>query len=91
MAKDTERLIMDIEDYISYLMKLDWFYEMSDDYSVWSRGEHTMKIAVHMASKSPAHRYAFEAVKEYRTNSTLSVGDAATKFRTEIDKARSMK
>lgn len=50
-----------------------------------------MRIAVHMANKSPAHKHAFEAVKEYKTNSTLSVGDAAAKFRTEIDKARNMK
>lgn len=82
---------MELDLYIEMLLKLDWFYDYSDDYRVWKAENEKMKNAKFYINSSPAHKAAFKVVEEYKTNSKLSVGDAAHKFRTEIDKVKEMK
>lgn len=53
---------MNISDYKDYLDKLDWFYEYSDDYSVYSKGRQEMVNARQLAELSLEHKEMFDTM-----------------------------
>jgi len=63
------KLVESEEYYRSLLANADWYYEMSDDYNVWKRGNDTFKILY------PQQRYLDpdgSIWNEYRPKGALS-------------------
>lgn len=55
---------MNIEEYKKFLKRMDWLYEYSDNYSVYSKGKRDMANARRYADTSEEHKQAFyEAYK----------------------------
>jgi|GEM_PF-896302 len=51
---------MDLEQYWEKLNNFDWFYEYSDDHSVWQRGRIAASKIAAIAIESPEHRALYD-------------------------------
>lgn len=51
--------------YWDELSKLDWFYELSDDYSVWKRGEAAFRRAENKSKAHPEYHDLYRAFQDF--------------------------
>lgn len=58
-------MLSQLEIYIQRLMKFDWYYEYSDDHSVWTRAnrEHTELLG--LSHSGEAFYLAYRAISQY--------------------------
>lgn len=64
-----------LSEYYTMLEKADWTYAMSDDHSVWRRGDSAMSKLVSISRQSPEHLTMFNAMKEhYWSNPVMKDG-----------------
>lgn len=60
--------MLTLEEFVKYINKLalhDWFFDYSDDPSVWKRGNASHRQLVEEAAKHPVLAQALEAWEEY--------------------------
>lgn len=53
-----------LKEYDAKLARFDWFYEMSDDQSVWERGRAAHSLVLAEAKKSPQHQELYDLWKK---------------------------
>jgi hypothetical protein len=80
--------MIELEDYINQLMLFDWFYEMTDDHSVWSSNNNKMTQFILKAKTDPRYKAAFNAVKEYMSDQFGT--NAPQQLRIQLEKARNL-
>lgn len=59
---------MDIAQYFNLLEAHDWFYEFSDDHSVWSRGHEEHNRLKSIANQSDLHERLYNAFIAYHSS-----------------------
>jgi hypothetical protein len=55
---------MDLEKYKKLLKEHDWYYQYSDDHSVWRAGSHSHNVLWHFAKQSPEHLKAYQDMRK---------------------------
>ena len=78
----------DLENYINQLLCFDWFYEMTDDYTIWSQNNNKMTKLILKAKSDKAFKAAFTAVKEYMSNRFGT--NASEQLKNKLDEARNL-
>jgi hypothetical protein len=53
--------IKDINDYVRLLDTHDWFFEYSDDHSVWTKGKKAQTILTNKFKQSPVYEELYSA------------------------------
>lgn len=81
-------MMTELEDYINQLLLFDWFYEMTDDHSVWSSNNNKMTEFILKAKTDPKYKAAFVAVKEYMSNRFGN--NAPQQLKIQLEQARNM-
>lgn len=56
---------MNLTEYYDRLEKADWFYEFSDDHSVWKRGSTEFANLRGLAKQSSEHQALFDAFRTH--------------------------
>jgi hypothetical protein len=54
-----------LEKYIADLLRHDWFYEYSDDHSVWRAGKSERSRLIALADTGKSFKMAYDAVARY--------------------------
>lgn len=57
-----------LKEYYNLLDKHDWFYEYSDDFSVWSAGQNKRQKLLAIAKESDTHKQLYIAFEQYKFN-----------------------
>lgn len=63
-----------LTDYYDMLLNHDWFYEFSDDHSVWKKGRLAQTELQRIASESPEHRKLFNGFNDHHFSGPLYNG-----------------
>lgn len=58
-------MLSQLETYIQRLMKFDWYYDYSDDHSVWSRANRENTELFALSHSGEAFSMAYKAVSKY--------------------------
>lgn len=64
--KIPEKSIIDLDEYKKLLINHDWFYQYSDDYSVWKRGNSENRVIASHKNDSEEHSKLFEKYCPYK-------------------------
>lgn len=56
---------MELGEYYDELEKHDWFYDYSDDHSVWRRGQAARNKLSSIASQSPEHKALWDGFNKH--------------------------
>lgn len=54
-----------LRDYWDKLSRHDWYYNYSDDGSVWRRGEENESKLIAISRQSPEHKALYDGFKEH--------------------------
>lgn len=57
--------MISLEAFWTVLCRHDWYFEFSDDFSVWKRGAESESQVKTIASQSDKHQQLFEAFQNY--------------------------
>lgn len=57
--------MMELQEYYEELGKHDWFYQYSDDHSVWRHGESARARLASIANQSPEHRALWDGFNKH--------------------------
>lgn len=56
---------MSLQDFYDRLDKADWYYQMSDDGSVWRSGERAFGELQDIAKESPEHQALYDSFSKH--------------------------
>ena len=77
-----------LEEFIKRLMRFDWFYQYSDDYSVWKRAQREHDQIRAVADTGRPFKMAYDAVAKYM-NQDHKVRDFA-QLDNQLNEARAL-
>jgi len=71
---------MDIKEYTERLRSHDWYFAMSDDFSVWQRGSISLRELKSLADSSQNHARMFKLASEYSCQASGSDYEKAWRY-----------
>ena len=66
---------MKLSEYYDQLERHDWFYEYSDDHSVWTRGNQSLAKLQMAAAESPAHQELYTKYRNHKFSGMINASD----------------
>lgn len=64
-----------ISEYFEAVKNFDWFYQMSDDHRVYTKGKNAWSLLTHQSHNSPVHLRILKDWSDYK-NGTVDASQA---------------
>lgn len=59
-------MAIDLKVYEAMLDRIDWFYEYTEDHSVWQKGNQAMQQMLRHSQESPEHAELYKRVSKLK-------------------------